>query len=220
MKKIDTRFDFLVLVYHRRQTLVQFNRDYMKSFIATIALLTVISVGTVQAQHVNVGIKGGLNAYNLSNDNGGEYDTKLGAHVGLLGHIHLSRQFGLQPELVFSMQGANSTVDDSKLNLNYVNVPLLVQYMFDNGFRIQAGPQIGFLMSAKADNGSSVDVKDSFNNLDLGLSFGASYVQPSTGFGIDVRYNYGMSDIIESSLVETYNRGFQVGVFYLFNHRN
>lgn len=192
----------------------------MKSIIATIALLTVISVGSAQAQNVNIGIKGGLNAYNLSNDNGDEFDTKLGAHVGLLGHIHLSRQFALQPELVFSMQGAKSNEFDTKLNLNYVNVPLLVQYMFDNGFRLHAGPQIGFLMSANSVNGSSTDVKDSFNNLDVGLSFGASYVQPSTGFGFDVRYNYGMSDIIESSLVETYNRGFQVGVFYLFNHRN
>jgi len=192
----------------------------MKSIIATIALFTVMAGGTVQAQHVNIGIKGGLNAYNLVNNNGGEFDTKLGAHAGLLGHIHMASQFGLQPEIYFSMQGAKSSVGDAKLNLNYVNVPVLLQYMFNNGFRLQAGPQVGFLMSAKADNGSSVDVKDSFNNLDLGLSFGASYVQPSTGFGFDVRYNYGMSDIAESSLVETYNRGFQVGVFYLFKHRN
>lgn len=192
----------------------------MKSIIATIAILTVISVGIVQAQNINVGIKGGLNAYNLSNDNGGEFDTKLGANVGLLGHIHMARQFALQPEIVFSMQGANSADGDTKLNLNYINVPVLFQYMFDNGFRLQAGPQVGFLMSAKVSNGSSTDVKDSFNDIDLGLSFGASYVQPSTGFGFDVRYNYGLSDIAESSLVETYNRGFQVGVFYLFNHRN
>jgi hypothetical protein len=192
----------------------------MKSIIATIALFTVMAVGTVQAQHVNIGIKGGLNAYNLSNSSGGEYDTKLGGHVGLLGHIHMASQFGLQPEIVFSMQGAKSTFNDAKLSLNYVNVPVLLQYMFNNGFRLQAGPQIGFLMSAKVENGSSVDVKDAYNNLDLGLSFGASYVQPSTGFGFDVRYNHGMSDIAESSLVETFNRGFQVGVFYLFKHRN
>jgi hypothetical protein len=196
------------------------NKGTMKSFIATIALFTVLAVGIVHAQHVNIGIKGGLNAYNLSNNDGGEFDTKLGGHFGLLGHVHMASQFGLQPEIVFSMQGAKSTVGDAKLNLNYVNVPVLLQYMFNNGFRLQAGPQIGFLMSAKAENGSSVDVKDSFNNLDLGLSFGASYVQPSTGFGFDVRYNHGMSDIAESSLVETFNRGFQVGVFYLIKHRN
>jgi hypothetical protein len=192
----------------------------MKSFIAVAVIFSVLAVCTVHAQNINIGIKGGLNAYNLSNSNGAEFDTKLGAYAGLLGHIHMATQFGLQPEIVFSMQGAKSTVGDAKLNLNYVNVPVLLQYMFNNGFRLQAGPQVGFLMSAKAENGNSVDVKDNFNNLDLGLSFGVSYVQPSTGFGFDARYNHGISDIAESSLIETYNRGFQIGVFYLFKHRN
>jgi len=198
----------------------QFNKDYMKSIITTITLILVMAVSSVHAQNVNIGIKGGLNAFNIADDDGSEFDTKLGAHVGLLGHIHLSRQFALQPELVFSMQGAKSNDLDVKLNLNYLNVPLLVQYMFDNGFRLQAGPQVGFLMSANTVNGSSNDVKDGFNDIDVGLSFGASYVQPSTGFGFDVRYNYGLSDITETSLNEAYNRGFQIGVFYLFKHRN
>jgi len=211
---------FLGTSIHRSQTLVQLNKDFMKSIIATIVLLTVMSVGAVQAQNVNIGIKGGLNAYNISNDNGTEYDTKLGANVGLLGHIHLSPQFALQPELVFSMQGAQSDNIDVSLNLNYLNVPVLVQYMFDNGFRIQAGPQVGFLMSAKADNGTSTDVKDNFNDIDVALSLGASYVHPPTGFGVDVRYNHGLSDITESSAFDNYNRGFQIGIFYLFNHRN
>src|SRR5690554_422824 len=98
--------------------------------------------GSVNAQGVNIGIKGGLNVYNINFDSDFETDARLGAHVGLLGHIHLASQVALQPEITYSMQGARYDIGatDLELNLDYINVPLLFQFMFDNGFRIQAGP--------------------------------------------------------------------------------
>jgi hypothetical protein len=53
----------------------------------------------------------------------------------------------LQPEAVYSSQGAKYTVNGAEhtLSLNYINIPLQIQYMFDNGFRLQTGPQAGFL---------------------------------------------------------------------------
>ena len=71
--------------------------------------MMVLAVGTVNAQNVNIGTKIGLNSYNIINDNGSSYDSKIGLHAGILGHIHLDGtdgQFALQPELVYSMQGA------------------------------------------------------------------------------------------------------------------
>jgi len=177
-----------------------------------------MTVGTVSAQSVNIGTKIGLNSYSINNDTGSDFDSKLGIHAGIFGHIHLSRQLGLQPELVYSMQGGKS--GSTNFNLDYINVPILLQYMFDNGFRIQAGPQAGFLVRAKAENGSSQDVKDDFKTIDAGLSFGASYIHTNSGFGIDARYNLGLTDISEGSGVKSTSRGFQAGIFYLFDHRN
>lgn len=190
----------------------------MKFYLISIITIMVLAVGTATAQHTNIGVKGGLNSFNIQSDNSSGSDSKIGLHAGLLGHIHLNDQYAFQPELVYSMQGAKSSNTDIKLD--YINVPLLLQYMFDNGFRIQAGPQLGFLLNAKAENGSSEDIKDHFKSIDLGLSVGASYVHPPTGFGIDARYNLGLSDISETTNETTTNRGFQVGVFYLFGHRN
>ena len=179
--------------------------------------------GSAHAQHLNIGIKGGVNVYNVQNDNNTEADPKLGLHFGLLGHMHLSDQFAFQPELLYSMQGSQQTVagTDVKTNLNYLNMPLLLQYMFDNGFRLEAGPQLGLLLSAKTNiDNSDFDIEDNYEKTDVGIAMGIGYVNPATGFGIDARYNHGLSSINAGGSISSFNRGFQVGVFYLFNHKN
>lgn len=189
----------------------------MKLFLTTIITAMLMAAGTVSAQNINIGTKIGLNSYTINTDNNSDFDSRIGIHAGLLGHIHLNNDFALQPEIVYSMQGAKS--GDNELKLDYINIPVLVQYMFDNGFRLQAGPQLGLLINAKAENNnSSSDLKDQFKSVDAGLSFGVGYVHPPTSFGIDARYNLGLNDISESSNVESTNRGFQIGIFYLFNH--
>ena len=192
----------------------------MKLYL-TVAVAAILITSTANAQHANIGIKGGLNLYNIHNSNSVKYDSRTGFNLGLLGHIHLDKHLAFQPELVYSSQGASygSGSSKSKLNLGYINVPLLLQYMFDNGFRIEAGPQIGFLINAKSktDN-TSVDVKNSFKKVDAGIGAGIGYVSTS-GFGVDARYNLGLSNINDNSSVKSTNRGFQFGVFYLFNHK-
>jgi len=191
------------------------------------ALMTAILItGAASAQHgnapvghVSLGIKGGLNLYNIHNDNSTSYDPKVGFNLGLLGHIHIAKHFAIQPELDFSTQGAKFDINNSttKLNLNYINIPVLFQYMWDNGFRLQAGPQAGFLLSAKSKiNDANVDIKSDYKPLDLGVSFGMGYIHPSTGIGIDARYNLGLSNINENSDVKSTNRGFQLSLFYIF----
>ncbi len=178
--------------------------------ITTTVLSCLLFIGVTSAQHINIGVKGGLNAYTITNGFVLDNDLKLGMHLGLIGHVHLVDPIALQPEIVFSMQGSEN------IDLNYINVPLIFQYMYDNGFRIQAGPQIGVLVSAK---NQDTDVKDNYESIDLALGVGLSYVNPATDFGVDVRYNHGLSNINKSDASKVYNRGFQVGVFYLFNHK-
>ncbi len=186
----------------------------MKITIIT-GLSLLLFVGVVNAQHPNIGIKGGLNAYEITNNFDADNDLNLGFHLGLIGHFHLSGPIALQPEIVFSTQGSKNT------SLNYINIPLMFQYMYNNGFRIQAGPQLGFLASAKTEmNNVETDVKDNFEGIDLALGVGVSYINPATNFGVDARYNHGITDISKNDNTNVFNRGFQVGVFYLFNHNN
>ena len=148
----------------------------MKNYLM-LTVVSIFMIGTLGAQHVNFGFKVGLNLADIVSDDNSETSLKPGLNVGAIAHIHLKNNFALQPEITYSDQGAKfkSAGIESKLNLGYINIPVLFQYMFDNGFRIQAGPQLGILLSAKAkSNDVSVDVKDDLNVIDFAISAGLS----------------------------------------------
>lgn len=200
----------------------------MKLLIGFMAAILITGIASAQHSdsprgHVNFGIKGGLNLYDVHHDNSIKYTMATGFHFGFLGHIHFNKQFAIQPEIVFSNQGAkyaNENVN-TRYILDYINLPVLFQYMFDNGFRLQAGPQLGFLINAKSKNNDNVtNIKDAYNPIDFGLSIGASYIFPPTGFGIDARFNLGLTDINQDNSVYSTNRGLQLGIFYIFGHSN
>lgn len=173
------------------------------------------------AQHVQFGLKGGLNVATVNIDNSNlNVDPRISAHVGGLAHIHLSKEFAIQPELTFSGQGyqvnGSGTNSDQHFNLSYINLPVLLQYMFESGFRIETGPQLGLLVGAKYKVGSvETDIKDSFKKVDIGWGLGLGYITKS-GFGVDARYNLGLSKINDNNSDKVTNRVFQAGVFYQF----
>jgi Outer membrane protein beta-barrel domain len=186
----------------------------MKKLFVTI--LVCITTYSLFAQHTNFGLKTGYNSSSVQISDGADYDSKSGLHIGGLAHIHISEHFAVQPELVFSCQGGERP--NSKLKLNYINVPVLAQYMIGDGFRLQTGPQFGFLVSAEQKIGDiEVDIDDAFNSFDLSWAFGASYIF-SSGIGIDARYNLGLNNISDDSDFEAKNRVFQVGLFYQFRN--
>jgi len=185
-----------------------------------IFMATLFSLTTIKAQNVHFGIKGGLNASSLNySPENSDQQTKIGFNLGLLAHIHTSnKDWAIQPEIYYSAEGAKSkSASNASLNLGYLNIPVLAQYMFDNGFRIEAGPQLGFLMSAKNKTGNvSVNVKDNLKNTNFSIPVGLGYLT-SSGFGFDARYNFGLSNINNtSSATKIHSNVFQFGIFYQF----
>lgn len=193
-------------------------------FYVNLALAAIIMTSTAYTQRVNFGIKGGLTVSNIHNENEVAYDAAIGFHTGVLAHIHLTKQFALQPEIVFSTSGAkysNFIEGNSNLKMGYIQMPILFQYMFSNGFRLEAGPQLNFLMYANKEtsNFRKVDFKNDLRPVDIALAAGVGYVFPKSGFGIDTRVNLGLANINDNANFRSYNRTFQMGVFYLFNHK-
>ena len=166
------------------------------------------------------GIKGGLNIATLTGEN--NTSSRIGYHIGALAHIHLDPQWALQPEVVYSNQGTKYTISDGshQLSLNYINIPLQLQYMFDNGFRVQTGPQLGFLVGVKDKlDGEETGFfsTDDYKAIDFSWSIGLGYLTYS-GFGVDARYNLGVNNINDYGAKNRKNSVVQLGVFYLFDN--
>jgi hypothetical protein len=188
--------------------------DNMKK-IALAGVFVFLFSGMLLAQHsAQLGIKAGVN-FSALGANGSNSDHRTGLHAGLLAHLHVSPHFAVQPEVMYSSQGAEY-IDAVKTKLNYVNVPVLAQYMFGSGLRLQTGPQIGFLTSAESKNGNTeTEVNNSFKKTDVSWAFGTSYLTRSN-LGIDARYNLGLTDVSNNNS-DLKNRVWQVGLFYQFH---
>ena len=193
----------------------------------SVLFMVILASLVVKAQEdPKFGIKAGLNVSNLDFSNDASTDWRAGFHAGGLAHIHITPSFSLQPEVYYSSQGAKipntSGGDKVNLNLSYINVPVLLQYNFRNGFRLQGGPQVGFLVGV-SDKVNDVELNrystDDFKTVDVSLPLGLSYLAYS-GLGVDVRYNLGLTNINKDTPPTAKNRGLQIGAFYLFDHRH
>ena len=191
-----------------------------------LLFVTALSMGVVlvQAQKggtgAEFGVKAGLNVSNASIEGSTNPDARASLYVGALAHIHLDREWAIQPEVLYSSQGYKYTVNnvDYKVPINYITIPILGQYMFGEGFRVETGPQPGIMVSAHTKSGgNSTDVSKSFKTFDLSWVFGIGYLTHS-GFGVDARYNLGLTDISDDGGSAIKNRVFAAGIFYQFHH--
>ncbi|MBC8045763.1 MAG: PorT family protein [Fimbriimonadaceae bacterium] len=189
----------------------------MKKYFIIACVLMLSSV--LKAQ-MNFGIKGGLNFTTLnSKDDVSDYNFLPSYYAGVLAHMHISEDFAFQPELLFSAQGAKYDIlgEKATINLGYINLPLLFQFMFLEGLRLESGPQAGLLIMADSKFlGTTTDIKDDLNALDLSWVFGVGYVTDS-GLGIDLRYNTGLTNISEVEPPTIKNSVIALGLFFQFS---
>ncbi|WP_298421232.1 porin family protein [uncultured Kordia sp.] len=179
-----------------------------------ITAITIFGFANVNAQNdIKLGAKVGLNFANIYGDNTGNIDPITSIiNFGIVGEISLSEKFSFQPELMYSVQGYS--VSDDVVALNYFNIPLMGKYYLSKKLSVEAGPQIGFLLSAKDDGRS---VTDNFKTLDFGVNVGVGY-ELNNGLNFGVRYNLGLSNIndVSGSSNKIRNGVAQISVGYFF----
>lgn len=180
--------------------------------IVLVTVIAVFGLVKVNAQEIKFGAKAGINLASISGDNTENIDAVTSFNFGLVAEIPISEKFSFQPELMYSGQGYS--FNDNTIALSYLNIPLMGKYYLTKGLSLEAGPQVGFLLSAKNE---SIDVKDSFKTLDFGLNFGVGY-KLENGLNFGARYNLGLSDInnIDGFNSKNKNGVFQVSVGYFF----
>ncbi|PUB27460.1 putative outer membrane protein [Elizabethkingia sp. YR214] len=190
-----------------------------------------IVIGTMTFAQSSAGPRFGIKAGgNLSSITANDSKSKFGFYAGAFMNAPISAEFSIQPEIVYSLQGAKANgtyeiegyrITNMKQNLGYINVPVMIQYNATPELYLEAGPEFGFLVDAKAKgdvNGRSFDGnnKDSFNTFNFGLGLGLGY-KFTSNLGINARYVAGLTNIAKNSGGETAkNTNFQLGLGYTF----
>ena len=195
----------------------------MKKLIFLVAFAAfAMSVYAQNAQNISLGAKAGLNFATISGDGTDGIDPIIAFHVGAVAEFPIFENFSLQPELLYSAQGAEDTAEGMtvKAKLNYLNIPVIGKYYFTDAFSLEIGPQIGFLLKADVEaEGVSVDAKDLFKSTDFGLNFGVGY-KLNNGLNFSARYNLGLSNINdfddEGEDFKNQNSVFQISIGYFF----
>jgi hypothetical protein len=191
---------------------------------AILVVLASASVVVASAQ-IKFGVKAGYNLANLTVSgapSGVSVSSKSDFTAGILASIPLFSSCSLQPEVLYSGQGASASESGStlKLNYGYLNVPVLFKYQHASGLFAETGPQVGFLLSAKETaDGQSSDAKSNTQSTDFSWAFGIGYKLPVINLGIDARYNLGLTNLEKggSSNDGTIKHSvFQFSVFYMF----
>ena len=179
----------------------------MKKII--LSAIAVMAFGFTNAQGVKFGAKAALNIANLTGDVD-DASSLTAFQVGAFAEFKVSEKFAVQPELMYSAQGADS--DGEKLNLNYINIPVMAKFYVAKSFNLEVGPQIGFLVSAKSEG---EDIKDFVSSTDFGLNFGAGY-DFTENLSAGLRYNLGLSNVNEEGDGSIKNSVFSVSLGYKF----
>ena len=169
-----------------------------------LIIFTVIALfgfTNVNAQDINFGAKAGVNFASITGDDVDDLESRTSLHIGIVTEFVISDTFSFQPELLYSTQGATDSGDgwEETLKLDYINLPLMAKYYVSEGFSLEAGPQIGFLLNAEWDweedgDSGSEDIKDEVKGIDFGVNLGVGYKMES-GLNFGARYNLGLSDI-------------------------
>jgi long-subunit fatty acid transport protein len=186
------------------------------------AALAIFGLSTTIAQ-VNFGAKAGVNFSDITGNEVDSFGGRTSFHLGAVAEIMVSDMFAVQPELIYSSQG--SDYDESEFSgtvkLDYLNIPVMAKYYVAEGFSVEAGPQVGFLLSAKDDYGDGEeDIKDFVKGTDFGVNLGLGY-KMENGLNFGARYNLGLSDNLdvddfEAEGAEYKNSVIQISVGYFF----
>jgi hypothetical protein len=162
----------------------------MKKFILLFATIGLFAT-EAQAQGIDLGLKAGVNFANITDASG--LSNRTGFVFGAFVGGKLGDKLGIQGDLLYSQQGAEA--DPEKIDLNYVNVPVVIKYFLTESLNLQAGPQFGFVVD---DN-----IKQVFNNIVEAESFdltgvvGLGYDLPM-GIRLEGRYNFGLTDVVKN----------------------
>ena len=173
----------------------------MKKSLLILTLLFIF--GTTVAQENLFGVRTGFNITNL-NFEPEVPEGSLNAHrngfvIGFLAEYAISRKFSIMPEIQFSAEGAK----DKNLRLDYIQLPIFLNYKISNNIALGVGPQVSLKIH---------DYEDGFKNVVYAAGVGLTYMITDNIF-VDARYTLGLVNVFDDNTgLDATNENAQFGV--------
>ncbi len=192
----------------------------MKKRIVSL-LIVVLCITAAHAQRLDFGGKIGANMTKIDGQKFSE-SYKLNYQLGFFGEIDFTKDWGIQPELLFSQttskvdSGFNSVYQNAAgsllkkdVKLNYLNIPVLLRINAGKFLTFHVGPQFSILVND--DENLLQNGKDAFKKGDLAGVVGAQInISKLRIYG---RYNFGLANISDVDNPNKWkNQQLQLGV--------
>ncbi len=167
-----------------------------------ISFLFLVFSSTLMAQGLEVGLKAGANSTGYSVlaapaallDPGQplSYDQSTSIYFGVYSSIALGN-WSVQPELLYiprktTLNYSNRSVEQEN---KFLDIPVIFEKRLFGSFNFQIGPQVGFLLSAKAGDVNSID---DFKKVDLSAVTGLGWDSP-IGLNASLRFMYSLINV-------------------------
>lgn len=201
----------------------------MKRIVLFTAILMATIVVKAQGEEGDFTIqpKVGINLSSLSDAD----KAIVEVNFGFEGEYMLTDNLSFAAGVIVSNQGAkydSSSAGSYTADLDYANVPVVLNYYVLPGLAIKAGVQPGFRVKAKAKTGgASMDLDEVYSSIskligeevkiskfDFSIPVGISYEYKN--IVLDARYNWGLIKLVNIGDA-FYNRVFQLTLGYKFN---
>ncbi|SHF30848.1 Outer membrane protein beta-barrel domain-containing protein [Mariniphaga anaerophila] len=203
----------------------------MKKFFSFIILTFIIH--QCFSQSIKYGIGVGLNYTNLSSNRSiiDQFNYKPGFQINSIIEYGFSEKLGVRIEPGLADRGASESYNstpDSKININYATVPILLNYSPFSKFSILIGPESSIRLTKKFihdDNPESIRAVID-RKFDLGANLGLSY-NLLNNLDISFRYNRGFISVLNNDLkfyneygmeiknTKLHNQGFSIFLSYM-----
>jgi hypothetical protein len=183
------------------------------------ALVLFVFLAQASMAQFSIGIKGGANIIKVDGKSFKD-EFKYGYHLGGFVSIGIGGRFSIQPEVLFNQYQTrtdssfksiyqNAFSSDNSIKLNYLSIPLLLNYKLGSLLSLQAGPMFSVLMDQNKDllqNG-----EDAFKKGEFSMLGGA---QVSLGkIKLNGRYVVGLNNINDIDNKDKWkNQGIQLSV--------
>jgi opacity protein-like surface antigen len=177
---------------------------------------------------IYIGPKIGATYSNISNYSemfGVKSKSQLAYQFGAIGEFGFTSKFSIQTELLFYSRGA-ALPNDMRIKMNYIGLPILAKYSF-KFLGLQKVYAMGGTFEDIRTKGEWVDpvgtqpLGTGFKKYDFGLSFGAGAEYPTDKgiWALDLRYNFGLTDLHDGvgDNVKTRSRSLGLSLTYKFD---